>query len=53
MKAKEFISNLKNWDFEFLGKYKMDENEAKDLISELEELQRLRQIEKELKKLQQ
>lgn len=50
MQAKEFISNLKNWDFQFLGKYKLDENEAKDLIAELEDLQRLRALEKEMKK---
>lgn len=50
LKAKEFLSNLKNWDFEFLGKYKIDKNESQDLIAELEDLQRLRIIEKEMKK---
>lgn len=50
MQEKEFLSNLKNWDFEFLGKYKIDENEARELIRILEEYRKLKGIIKELRK---
>lgn len=50
MQAKEFLSNLKNWDFDFLGKYKIDENEAKSLIEILEEYRKLKEIAEDLRK---
>ena len=52
MQAKEFLSNLKNWDFEFLGKYKIDENEARELIRIMEEYKKLKEIQKEMKRIE-
>lgn len=36
LKAKEVLINLKNYDFDALGNYKMDEREARKLIRVLE-----------------
>ena len=34
--ARNILNNLKNWDFEYLGQYKLDEKEANKLIPILE-----------------
>ena len=36
LNAQNILNNLKNWDFEYLGQYKLDEKEASKLIPILE-----------------
>lgn len=36
LNAQNILNNLKNWDFEYLGQYKLDEKEANKLIPILE-----------------
>lgn len=38
LRVKEVMCNLRNYDFEELGPYKMDETEAKKLLDGLDEM---------------
>ena len=38
IRFRELYSNFKNYDFDVLGKYGIDENEAKKLMSFIEEM---------------
>ena len=40
IRLKEILCNLKNYDFDILGNYKMDKKEAQKLIDTLEELEK-------------
>ena len=40
IRLKEVLCNLKNYDFDILGNYKMDKKEAQKLIDALEELEK-------------
>ena len=40
IRLKEVLCNLKNYDFDILGSYKIDNNEAQKLIDALEELEK-------------
>ena len=37
IELKEFLVNLKNWDFEICGSYKIDENEASKITYAIEQ----------------
>lgn len=37
LSAQNVLNNLKNWDFQYLGQYKLDEKEAQKLIQVLED----------------
>ena len=39
IRLKEILHNLKDYDFDILGSYRLDANEAQKLISALEELE--------------
>ena len=40
IKLKEVLCNLKNYDFDILGSYKIDKNEAQKLIDALEDIEK-------------
>ena len=40
IRLKEVLCNLKNYDFDILGSYKLDKNEAQKLIDVLEDIEK-------------